>query len=183
MTAADVADRDLARLVELHHDETAFRTLYLRHAPGIYRFALRLTGGRAADAEDVAHDAWIRAVRALPGFEWRSNFGTWLRAIAVNCWRERARARRRDGPALELVDTGHEDQGLRAVPTQVDLERAVADLPAGYREVVVLHDVEGFTHDEIGVMLGIDSGTSRSQLFHARRALRRALVGYREATP
>ncbi|HEX9610313.1 MAG TPA: RNA polymerase sigma factor [Gemmatimonadales bacterium] len=182
MTDADVADRELAARVMGERDEAAFRALYRRHAPGLYRFALRLSGGLAMEAEEVSHDAWIRAVRALPGFEWRSGFATWLRAIAVNCWRELARAAAKQGTALELVNPAVLDSNLGAIPARVDLERAVAELPPGYREVLVLHDVEGFSHDEIAGLLGIESGTSRSQLFHARRALRRALAGYREAT-
>ncbi len=116
---------------------------------------------------------WIRAVEGLSGFGWRSTLSTWLGGIAVNCARELWREGRlgADLDAAEggprLVPPSHEDR--------IDLDRAIERLPAGYRQVFVLHDVEGYTHEEIGRLLGIDAGTSRSQLSHARRRLRASL--------
>jgi len=154
--------------------------------------ALRLAGGRHADAEDVVQEAWTRAVQRLPGFEWRSSLSTWLQSIVINCARERWRVatweslddpgrldteeRRTVRTPHRAPRTGHRAQGTgHGVGETIDLERAIAALPEGYRAVLVLHDVEGYTHLEIAALCGISEGTSKSQLFHARRALRARL--------
>jgi RNA polymerase sigma-70 factor (ECF subfamily) len=115
-------------------------------------------------------------VRLLPTFRLDGAFGAWLRAVAVNVAREWLRHRRREmkrgsdvDPDTYAIETLH-PAGL------IDLDDAIAALPAGYRAVLVLHDVEGFTHEEIAAQLGIAIGTSKSQLFEARRALRRRLT-------
>jgi RNA polymerase sigma-70 factor (ECF subfamily) len=137
---------------------------------------MRLTGGNAADAQEIVHDAWIRAIEKLGTFEWRSALRTWLSAFVVNRWREMARASARfDGPPLDEVTSGADDERLAGTLDRVDLERAVTALAAGYREVFLLHDVEGYTHEEIAGMLGIEPGTSKSQLSRARRQIRLAL--------
>lgn len=172
MTLDGAEDRRLAAAVVESGDEAAFRALYRRHTPALYRLALRLGGGDEAWADDLVQRAWIRAVERLGGFQWRAAFRTWLSGIAINCAREGWRERRLslevawdpelDGPATPAPD----------VPARVDLERGIAELPHGYRQVLVLHDVEGYTHEEIAGMLGIETGTSKSQLSHARRRLR-----------
>jgi RNA polymerase sigma-70 factor (ECF subfamily) len=169
VSLVDAEDRRLAAAVTESGDENAFRVLYRRHTPALYRLALRLGGGDEAWAEELVQRAWVRAVEALGGFAWRSAFRTWLSGIAINCAREQWRAARtspeiRGSPEAAAPPA---DPGLR-----VDLERAIARLPHGYRQVFVLHDVEGFTHEEIAGMLGIEPGTSKSQLFQARRQLR-----------
>ena len=142
-------------------------------SPSLYPLALRLVGGSEADAQDAIQDSWIRACKTLERFEWKSNLRTWLTGILINCVREsnRERQRRREE---ELPD-----DYLRAVAEQplttLDLEQFIARLPAGYRQVLTLHDVEGYTHDEIGALLEITAGTSKSQLYHARRAMRSVL--------
>jgi len=129
-------------------------------------------GGESPDVDDVIQDAWMRAVRSMRDFGWRSSLRTWLSSIVLNCCRERWRERVE--PSADGLDsvalTG--DLNLR-----LDLEAAVAALPAGYRAVLILHDVEGYTHDEIAERLGVQPGTSKSQLFHARKALRQRLTG------
>ena len=170
-------DRDLAAAVVRSGDEAAFRSLYRRHTPALYRLALRLGGGDEPWAEELVQRSWIRAVEGLGGFGWRSALSTWLGGIAVNCARELWRdGRGRDEaldeerdpvPAPHASPSGPEDR--------IDLERAIERLPQGYRQVFVLHDVEGYTHEEIGGLLGIEAGTSKSQLSHARRRLRAAL--------
>jgi RNA polymerase sigma-70 factor (ECF subfamily) len=164
------SDRELVATVVERGDEAAFRILYCRHTPRLYRTALRIAGGDAAEAEEIAHDTWIRAVSGFGGFEWRAQLSTWLVSIAVNCARERRRA---DGmvEALE-VEPPAPDRELEGTPARIDVERALAQLPPRYREVVVLHELEGYTHDEIAELLGIEPGTSKSQLHHARRRLR-----------
>jgi len=168
------SDRALAEQV-LAGDEGAFRQLYRRHTPRIHQLALRLLGGSEADAEDVVQDTWIKAVEKLDTFRWESALGTWLHAIAVNVSRESARRRGR----RQETDLPAEELPARAPLERVevtDLERAIAALPDGYRTVLVLHDVEGFTHEEIGAQLGIAAGTAKSQLFWARRAARALLA-------
>lgn len=155
-------------------DEAAFRDLYGRRTPALYGLALRLTGGVESDAAEVVQEAWVRAVRSLPRFRGRSSFGTWLAGIAVNCHRElvRRRAPERDLPAALPAPPAGLDPADR-----ITLERAVAALPTGYRTVLVLHDIEGYTHEEIAGMLSIRAGTCKSQLSRARRALRAVLDG------
>lgn len=145
-------------------DEASFRTLYRAHTPAMYLLALRLVGGEAAQAEDAV----LRAVRGLGGFRWESSLRTWLCGITIRCCLE---LRRRQPGASEL-DAAPE-QALPPPPVDtVEIESLVRQLPDGYREVLVLHDVEGFTHEEIGRLLGISEGTSKSQLSRARRTLR-----------
>jgi RNA polymerase sigma-70 factor (ECF subfamily) len=136
---------------------------------------LRLNGGVEEDARDVVQETWLRAVRELTGFRWRSRLSTWLAGIAVNCHRDRMRKRKVE---VELPpDVVHHAPAVAtAVLDRIELERALARMPPGYREVLILHDVEGFTHEEIGAMLGVAQGTSKSQLFHARRVLRALLA-------
>ncbi|MDQ6893588.1 MAG: RNA polymerase sigma factor [Acidobacteriota bacterium] len=115
------------------------------------------------------------------GFRWEPTLRTWLCGIAVNCWREL----RRRSAAPELASAALEDDppdfGPLPAAERVDLERAVRALPDGYREAVVLHDVHGYTHQEISVLLGIDAGTSKSQLSRGRRSLREMLGDRRAA--
>jgi RNA polymerase sigma-70 factor, ECF subfamily len=150
-------------------DEAGFLRLYRAHTPALFRVAARLLGERS-QAEDAVQETWLRAIAGLPGFRGDSSLRTWLTGIAINCCREALR-RRAAAPQGEP----HE-RGVRAVAEDaLDLTRALLRLPEGYREVLVLHDVEGFTHREIGALLAIAPGTSKSQLFLARRALRRLL--------
>jgi RNA polymerase sigma-70 factor (ECF subfamily) len=169
-------DGALVRAVLRRGDERAFTALYDRHTGALYGLALRLLGGDTADAEDVVHDAWIRAAARLDTFAGRSSLRTWLCGIVVNCVRERTRARGRDEPLPEDDRApAADDAELTGTFDRIELQRALAGLAAGYREVVVLHDVEGYTHEEIGELLGVTAGTSKSQLARGRRALRRAL--------
>ena len=172
LSSAD--DRSLADAVAGTGDERAFRELYRRHAPALYQLVLRMLGGETADAEDVVQETWIRAVRQLSKFRWESSLRTWLSAIGLNLAREILRKRGR--ARAEEFD---ERLGLAARPVRdgerIDLERAIARLPNGYRTVLVLHDVEGYTHEEISRQLQIAVGTSKSQLFDARRAVRSLL--------
>jgi RNA polymerase sigma factor (sigma-70 family) len=176
-TMADTTDRELAARVLETGDEAAFRVLYRRHTPRLWPLLLRMLGGTGAkaDAEDAVQETWIRAVESLGSFRWESAFSTWLTGIALNCARQTLRRRRRRGETttdglLERLDGDRPDPGRR-----LDLEGAISSLPDGYRAVLVLHDIEGFTHPEIAERLDIAVGTSRSQLHHARRAVRRWL--------
>ncbi len=168
-----LSDRKLADLVVQQGDEDAFRVLYRRHTPAVYRFVLRLLGGNVQEAEDVIQETWMRAARGLEGFRWKSALKSWLTGIALNRVREMARKKKRS-----LVEVGGEWEmaAVASDPGQrIDLDRALELLPPGFRTVLVLHDVEGFTHQEIGSRLGITDGTSKSQLHGARKAMRRLL--------
>jgi RNA polymerase sigma-70 factor (ECF subfamily) len=165
VNSSDDEDRRLVDAFLRRRDAASFRALYRRHAGAVYGLALRLSGGRSAEADDVTQEAWLRATRRLPSFAWRSRLRTWLCGIAVNVWRETHAPPPRLEPADEPT-TG---------PPVDDVARIVAALPPGAREVLLLHDVEGFTHAEIAEMLGIEDGTSKSQLSRARAAVRAAL--------
>lgn len=169
-----VPDRVLAERVVDRKDDRAFRALYARHTPVLYAMAMRLTG-EPADAEDAVHDAWLRAVEALPRFEWRSTLRTWLTSILLNRIRELDRQERHAVPIDDDPAPSEPSAELPHAVDALDLEAAIRALPPGYRRVLVLHDVEGFTHDDIAALLGVTTGTSKSQLAHARRRLRRAL--------
>jgi RNA polymerase sigma-70 factor, ECF subfamily len=160
-----------------HRDERSFRLLYRRHSPALLQFALRLVRGDREDAEEVLQVTWIRAVEKLAGFRWESSIRTWLTGITLNCAHELLRQRRRQ-PAADPIDL-EDATALPPIAPDIkrrDLENAIATLPDGYREVLVLHDIEGYTHLEIGQLLGIQSGTSKSQLLRARRAVRTRLL-------
>jgi len=168
-----LTDRELADRVVADGDEAAFQALYRRHGPTVFRFLLRLSGGDAVEAEDLMQETWVKAARALAHFEWKSAFRTWVMGIAMNQYRELTR---RTGRRITTVDGEWDVPSEAAEPGWcIDLERALQLLPPGFRTVLVLHDVEGFTHREIGERLGIDDGTSKSQLHEARRAMRRLL--------
>ena len=169
----DEIDRQLVRDLVRHRDDRAFASLYQRHSTYLYRLALRLTAGDADEAQDLVHDAWVRSVQRLAGFEWRSQLRTWLAGFVVTLWRERQRNVSRDVSLDEVPE--EEDGRWSHTATRVDIERALAQLPPGFREVLVLHDVEGFTHEDIAGLLGVKPGTSKSQLSRARAAMRRLL--------
>lgn len=173
MSADEEGDRRLVHRVIQRGDQRAFGALYDRHTTYLYRLALRLTGGNQADANDLVHDAWVRATPRLASFQWKAQLRTWLAGFVINAAREQRRAGADEVPldddivASEPVPVGDFER--------VDLERALSALPAGFRQVLVLHDVEGYTHEEIGDLLGIEPGTSKSQLSRARAAMRRLL--------
>lgn len=167
-----MTDQVLAERVVSGGDESAFRELYRRHTPRLYQFVLRIMGGDELEAEDVVQDTWIRACRNLAGFRWESRFGTWLTGIGLNLCRNRLRS---SGRWTDLPAEARGSAGAPPTDSRIDLERAIALLPAGFRTVLVLHDIEGFKHSEIAERLGVTEGTSKSQLWSARRAMRRLL--------
>jgi RNA polymerase sigma-70 factor (ECF subfamily) len=169
----DPLERQLVERFLARRDEEAFLALYRQHTPFLYRLLTRLSGGSTQAATEGVQETWVRAVERLGTFSWRSRLRTWLAGIAIHWFHEEAR-RDRD------ADVELSDESLVAATTarpidRVDLERALRELPAGYRAALVLHDVEGFTHEEIASLLGVDAGTSKSQLSRARRSLRHML--------
>ncbi|MCG3118568.1 MAG: ECF RNA polymerase sigma factor SigE [bacterium] len=155
-------------------DEQTFRALYHRHTPALYQLALRLASWNVHEAEEAVQDTWLRAIEALEKFRWESSLRTWLSGITINCCRElyRQRARRSDERVAEQYV---QEDATTNDCEPLDLEQAIAALPNGYRQVLVLHDVEGYTHEEISRLLDIEVGTSKSQLARARRSVREAL--------
>jgi RNA polymerase sigma factor (sigma-70 family) len=166
-------DRELVEAVVVHGDERAFRELYGRHTPRMYQLVLRLVESEQ-DAEDIVQEAWIRATEAAANFRWESGFATWLTGIAINRFKELLRKRNR-WPSVALDQMHEPECKPETVGERIDLERALSLLPVGYRTVLVLHDLEGYRHEEIADQLGIAAGTSKSQLFHARRYVRALL--------
>ena len=167
----DASDRALVDAMLVSGDEGAFRELYSRYTPRLYRIVINLLDGQEQEAEDVVQETWLRAPTALRGFRWGSSLSTWLAAIALNRAREILRTKKRwYGEMPDDVP-----QAPARYADRIDLQRAVDQLPAGYRSVFELYDVEGYSHEEIARRLGIAAGTSKSQLFHARRALRAML--------
>jgi RNA polymerase sigma factor (sigma-70 family) len=172
--ATDPPDAELVAAVRARGDEASFRTLYRRHTPRLHQLVLRLLGGGEQDAEDVVQETWLRVATSLERFRWESTFSTWLIGIGLN--QARDFLRRSGRRPVCGADPEHVLSQLKAaaapIAERIDLERALVLLPDGYRAVFVLHDVEGFQHGEIARRLDISEGTSKSQLFHARRALR-----------
>ena len=169
----DLADRRLVEAFLESRTQRSFAGLYERHARPVYLFALRLCGGRPSLAEEIVQESWVRAIERLPEFCWRSTLRTWLIGF-VNCWREQNRLEIRNGAPIDSVIDGSVLPHRASADSggAVDLERAIVRLAPGYREILLLHDVEGYTHSEIGRMMGIDEGTSKSQLSRARRTMR-----------
>jgi len=158
-------------------DERALRALWSQHAPHIDAVVRRLAGDPDL-AEDIAQEVWIQIFRALPSYRGESQFGTWAHRIAVNRTLNALRRTRRltrietdmDEDTVS-VEHGADQAMLRSV-----IDAAAAQLSPGARTVFLMHDVEGYTHEEIATELGITPGGSKSQLFKARAKLRRLLA-------
>lgn len=166
-------DRELVAQIVRRSDEDAFRVLFRRFTPRLFALARRLLAGDEADADDVVQEAWVRAAGRLGEFGWRSSLSTWLSGFVINCARERLRRRRPDAADPETLEALPGPVGIAGLA--LDLDAAIARLPDGYRTVLVLHDVEGYTHDEIGATLGMPTGTSKARLSRARARLREEL--------
>lgn len=165
-------DKLLVKGFLLSGSERLFRQLYRKHTLSVYRLALQLTNKDIQGTEDIIQEAWVRAVEKLNDFKWNSSFKTWLSGIVINCCREHLRKKKSN-----LVSFANIEEEFCYTPStnKIDLQNALAMLPLGYREVLLLHDMEGFKHEEIGQLLGISEGTSKSQLFHARKAIKKIL--------
>ena len=158
-------------------DQTAFRDLYRQHAGRVYALCLRLTGD-ARDAEERTQDVFVRLWDKVGSFRGDSAFSSWLHRLAVNVvLNERRTTGRREQRVMTAEDPGalERNRGSTTEGLSIDLERAIAELPDGAREVFVLYDIEGYGHAEIAGMVGIAEGTSKAQLFRARRLLREML--------
>jgi len=159
-------------------DVDGFEQLYRQHSPRLYALATRISGS-PTEGEDLLQEIFVQAYRKLEGFRGDAAIGTWLYRLAMNYCLDYVRSRRGKMAKLTTpldVENGWEPsiRDDRAAD-RLDLERAIRLLPDGCREVFVLHDVEGFSHQEISTMLGIAEGTSKSQVFKARQKLRAIL--------
>jgi RNA polymerase sigma-70 factor (ECF subfamily) len=176
-TAVEDREEDLVR-ASIAGDTAAFEALYRHHAGRVHGVILRLVGQDGARADDLTQEAFVRAWQALPGYRFESAFGTWLYRLATNTALMELRSRRAQ-PAFEGTDA---IEGLGVAGTHVhaaalshDLDRAVAGLPPRARVVLVLFDIEGWTHQEIADALEMAVGSSKAQLHRARRLLRARL--------
>jgi len=159
-------------------DEAALRALWTRHAPHIDMVVRRLVGSDPDLAADIAQEVWIQIFRALPSYRGDSQFSTWAHRIAVNRTLNALRKTRR----LANLETEVQEDSAAIEPDHdrsfvaQSIEEAAAKLSPGARAVFMLHDVEGYTHEEIAEELGITTGGSKSQLFKARAKLRKLLA-------
>lgn len=158
-------------------DVDAFEALYRAHAGRVHALALRLTGdGR--HAEELTQDVFVQAWRKLAEFRGESGLATWLHRMTVNAMLQEARGDRRRAARVLVssdvaaLERGSSHRGSAEGPAvRMDLERAIASLPRGARTAFVLHEVEGFRHDEIAARLGVAVGTVKAQLHRARKLL------------
>lgn len=164
-------------------DESALRALWTRHAPHIDMVVRRLVGGDGDLAADIAQEVWIQIFRALPSYRGDSQFSTWAHRIAVNRTLNALRKTRR----IASMETEVEEDSAAVDPdtersfVAQSINEAAAKLSPGARAVFMLHDVEGYTHEEIAEQLGITTGGSKSQLFKARARLRQYLAHLMDA--
>jgi RNA polymerase sigma-70 factor (ECF subfamily) len=162
----------------INGDEAALRALWTRHAPHIDMVVRRLVGTDLDLAADIAQEVWIQIFRALPSYRGDAQFGTWAHRIAVNRTLNALRKTRR----LASIETEvGEDSAVSEPDTDrsfvaESIDEAAAKLSPGARTVFLMHDVEGYTHEEIAAELGITPGGSKSQLFKARTKLRKLLA-------
>lgn len=157
-------------------DQAAFEQLYRLHVNRIYALCLRMLAD-SSRAEEATQDIFIKTWRKIGSFRGESSFSSWLYRLAVNTVLIDIRAqKRRMTRVMPTDDLAPFDRGKEEAPeAAMDLEKAIAALPAQARLVFVLHDVEGWDHEEIGSALNIASGTCRAQLHRARKLLREAL--------
>ena len=166
-------------------DARSFEALYDLHKRRVYSVCLRMTGN-VAEAEDLTQEAFLQLYRKVATFRGESAFSTWLHRLAVNV--VLMHLRKKGLPEVSLEQTldpepdegpkrefGTADLALKGTIDRVNLERAIASLSPGYRTIFVLHDVEGYEHNEIAEMMGCSIGNSKSQLHKARLKLREIL--------
>jgi RNA polymerase sigma-70 factor, ECF subfamily len=159
-------------------DVDAFEQLYREHSPRIYALCLRLKAGDKLDATELLQDVFVKAWRRLDTFRGECAFASWLHRLAVNTMLESARSDgRRTARVLPMEDTSRLAGAARpsGIELKMDMENAIASLPKGARLAFVLHDVEGYQHQEIAEQLSVTVGTVKAQLHRARRLLRERL--------
>lgn len=183
--ADDTLESEAIRLA-CDGDPRAFERLYRLHSRRVYGLCLRLAGN-PTDAEDLTQEAFLQLFRKIRTFRGESRFSTWLHRLTVNVVLMRRRKKRHPEVSLDatsesseeesrpLLEPGGPDLRMSGVLDRVNLNNAIEQLPDGYREMFILHDVEGYEHAEIAGILGCSVGNSKSQLFKARVRLRELL--------
>jgi RNA polymerase sigma-70 factor, ECF subfamily len=166
---------ELIEAFQRGRSEAAARLLIERFSPRLLRTVARVLGEHAADAEDVLQEGWMRGLGAIDQYRGESAFGTWMTRIAIRCALDHLRKQHTRTPVLAL-----DEARMISVPVvdhdlMTDIERAITRLSPHERSVLVMHDLEGLTHQEIAEIIGIAVGTSKVHLFNARRKLRRLL--------
>lgn len=168
-------DADLVRRATAG-DMRAFEMLYRRHVGRVHGAVWRLSGMNISRAEELTQEAFVRAWQKLGSFRFESAFTTWLHRLAVNVALMDLRSRNpEESVEDEVLDAMSEPVRPFCAGERSDLERAIARLPPRARAVLVLHDIEGWKHEEIGRELGMAIGSSKAQLHRARGLLKRAL--------
>ncbi|MDE3171221.1 MAG: sigma-70 family RNA polymerase sigma factor [Acidobacteriota bacterium] len=182
METGNIPEPDLIRLAQ-QGDAAAFEALYQLHNRRVYSLCLRMVGN-TAEAEDLTQEAFLQLFRKISTFRGESAFSTWLHRLAVNVVLMKLRKKSGKETSLEQVTDPDEESGtprrdfgtldvrLTGSLDRVNLQRAVEQLPPGYKAVFVLHDVQGFEHNEIAEIMGCSIGNSKSQLHKARMRLR-----------
>lgn len=155
-------------------DDTAFLALYEEHAGRVRRLIQRWVSDPDL-VDDLCQESWLRAFRGLERFRGEAEFGSWLHTIARNVVMGRGRTTKRREELMEESWRPRDRVQPDPIEMRLELSRAVAELPDGMRKILWLHDVEGWTHADIGEKLGVATGTSKSQLFRARARLREML--------
>jgi RNA polymerase sigma-70 factor (ECF subfamily) len=163
-------------------DMSGFDEIYQKHYRRVYSICLRMTGN-VAEAEDLTQEVFLQLHRKLKSFRGDAAFTTWLHRLTVNHVLMHFRKRRvrselttEDGEMPDRIDPDSDNLQALPIVDRIALDTAIGKLPPGYRKVFVLHDVEGFEHDEIAGILSCSSGTSKSQLHKARLKLRKLLL-------
>lgn len=183
----DTTDLELCRKAA-EGSLAAFEVIYQRYHRRTYSLTLRMTGSQT-EAEDLTQEVFIQLFRKIGSFRGDSAFSTWLHRMTVNQvlmhFRRRSFKNEKtseDGEMPEQTVVGTADPSKMRVIDRIALKNAIAELPKGYKNVFVLHDVEGYEHEEVARLLGISVGTSKSQLHKARLKLRGLLVRQKEET-
>ena len=163
-------------------DAAAFEQLYQQHYRRVYSLCLRMLGS-TTQAEDLTQEVFLQVFRKLGSFRGDSQFTTWLHRLTVNQVLMHFRKRgvklehtSEEGDFTNVVETPLQSTRRISMVDRLALEKAIAELPPGYRTVFALHDIEGYEHEEIAGMLGVSIGTSKSQLHKARMRLRELLM-------
>ena len=176
-----VSDVELARAAAAG-DSAAFEKLYEQHRRRVYSLCLRMLGN-VSQAEDLTQEVFLQVFKKIGSFRGDSAFTTWLHRLTVNQVLMHLRRRgvklehtSEEGDFTDVVETPLQSTRRISMVDRLALEKAISELPPGYRTVFVLHDVEGYEHEEISDLLGVTVGTSKSQLHKARMSLRKLLT-------
>ena len=184
--ADEMSEAEAIRLAQ-QGDERGFERIYRLHSPRVYSLCFRMMRGNAAEAEELTQESFLLLFRKISTFRGESAFSTWLHRLAFNIVLMRMRKRNYQVVSLdEMLEPGENTAGIQkhmgkrdlqlsGTVDRMDLERAIEQLPRGYKTVFILHDVQGYEHNEIAAMRGCSLGNSKSQLHKARARLRRLL--------